>query len=269
MTSLLDRVSSQRWVHRAVGALGIYRASAAVLRRFPLERRFRPSGLVYRLTSLDQLGIAGEIFGDRVYSPVLALERIDSIIDLGCNAGWFALYLAAERPNPGRRALLVDANPRIVEEARWHVERNHLRNHLVALGAVGLPAGTASAVFHVSPSASQSSLLEHQPEKQLPVKGRIVDVTVPALVVGNEWRKDFDGDVDLVKIDIEGNELDFIENEAAFLRDRARAVLLEWHKWHVTLAEVDAALGRLGFQRTAVTAETDITGVALYRRPAG
>jgi FkbM family methyltransferase len=269
VSSLLDRVSSQRWVHSAVGALGIYRASAAVLHRFPIQRRLEPSGLVYRLTSLDQLGIAGEIFGERVYRPVLALERIDTFVDLGCNAGWFALYLAAERPNSERRGLLVDANPRIVGEARWHVERNALRNHRVVLGAVGLPAGTTTAVFHVSPSASQSSLLEHQPDKQLPVKGRIVDVTVPALVVGDQWRKDFDGHVDLVKVDIEGNELDFIRNEAPFLREHAGAVLLEWHKWHVSLAEVDAALGNLRFERTAVTAETGITGVALYQREAG
>ena len=269
MSSLLDRVSSHRWVHRLVAALGVYRVSGAVLHRFPVYRRVSQGGLVYRLTSLDQVGIAGEIFSQGAYSSVLVLDRIDTFIDLGCNAGWFALYLAAERPSSSRRGLLIDANPRIVEEARWHVERNHLPNHTVALGAVGLPHGTRSAVFHVSPSASQSSLLEHQGDKQLPLKGRIVDVTVPALVVADEWRRDFDGDVDLVKIDIEGNELDFIRNEAEFLHDRAHAILLEWHKWHVSIAEVDAALGALGFERTRVTAESDITGVALYRSIGG
>ena len=46
----------------------------------------------------------------------------------------------------------------------------------------------------------------------------------------------------LVKIDIEGNELDFIRHEGAFLRERVRAIVLEWHKWQVTLPEPDSSL---------------------------
>jgi FkbM family methyltransferase len=265
VSSLVDRISSHRWVHHVVGALGIYRMAGPVLRRFPLMRRLEPSGIVYRITSLDQIGIAAEVFGQRAYAVALDFERINTFVDLGCNAGWFALFLAAERPNPGRAGLLMDANQRIVDEARWHIERNGLQHHEVVFGAVGLPAGTREAVFHISPSASQSSLLEHKADVQLPVKGRIIDVTVPAISVAEEWRKRFDGPIDLVKIDIEGNELDFIQNEGGFLRNRAHAVLLEWHKWQVTLSELDAALGALGFARVSVSGETPTTGVALYR----
>ena len=267
--SLIDRISAHRWVHRLVGAAGIYRAAGPIMRRFPVYRRLEPGGLVYRLTSLDQIGVADEMFGKRTYASVLDLGRIETFIDLGCNAGWFALLLAAEQPGVARRAVLVDANPRLVEEARWLVERNHLRDHAVVFGAVGLPAGTKSVVFHVLPSASQSSLLDHDPDKQLPVKGRIVDIMVPAVSAKESWDRAFGGKVDLVKVDIEGNELDFIHNEGEFLREQVGAVLLEFHKWHVTLAQVDAALADLGFERAHLTAETDITGVALYRRSGG
>ena len=269
MSSFIDRISSHRAVHRVVGALGVYRAAAPILRRFPVSRKLGPGGLVYRLTSLDQIGVANEMFAQRTYETVLELGRSETFVDLGCNAGWFAVYLANEMPGLERRALLVDANPRLVEEARWHVERNHLSNHVVVFGAAGLPPGTTTAVFHVSPSASQSSLLAYDADKQLPVKGRIVDLVVPAVSVAHEWQKAFGGPVDLLKLDIEGNELDFVLNEGEFLRDQVGAVLLEYHKWHVTLAEVDAALGRLGFARTRLTGETAITGVALYRRARG
>lgn len=269
MSSLLDRISSQLWVHRVIGALGIYRVAAPIMRRFPLYRKLEPQGLVYRLTSPDQLGIADEMFKRHAYASVHELGAIKTFIDLGCNAGWFALYLANELPGVERRALLVDANPRLVEEARWHVARNHLQHHQVVFGAVGLPAGTETVVFHVNPSASQSSLLAYEPGKQLPVKGRIVDITVPALSVADEWGKDFGGPVDLLKLDIEGNELDFVRHEGEFLRDQVRAILLEFHKWHATLAEVDATLGERGFARSRLTGETDITGVALYRRADG
>jgi len=249
-----------------VAALSIYRIVGPVLNRFPIQRRIKPSGLVYRITSLDQLGIADEVFVQKTYAAALNLPRINALIDLGCNAGWFALWLAAEQPNPQRVGLLVDANQRMVAEAAWHVQRNDLEHHRVLFGAVGLPPGTRFAIFHILPSASQSSLLEHNADVQFPVKGRITDVTVPAVSIGREWRTDFgDAPVDLLKIDIEGNELDFIRYEGDFIRASVRAILLEWHKWHVSLADVDAALGDLGFAHSRTYAENELTGIALYQ----
>jgi FkbM family methyltransferase len=146
------------------------------------------------------------------------------------------------------------------------MKRNGMERHRVVFGAVGLPPDTPTAVFHVLPSASQSSLLEHNSDIQLPVKGHITDVTVPAVSIGSEWRTHFDDTpVDLLKLDIEGNELDFIRYEGKFLTERVRAILLEWHKWHVSLADLDAALGTLGFARRGTYAENDLTGIAMYQ----
>ena len=263
---LIARLSGHRWVHRVVAALSVYRIAGPVLNRLPIQRRIKPSGLVYRITSLDQFGIADELFAQKTYAAALNLPPINALVDLGCNAGWFALWLAAEQPNPKRVGLLVDANQRMVREAQWHMARNGLEHHSVVFGAVGLPPDTSAAVFHVLPSASQSSLLEHNSDVQLPVKGRITDVTVPAVSVGREWRTHFgDTTVDLLKLDIEGNELDFIRYEGEFLSEKVRAILLEWHKWHVSLAEVDAAFHTLGFARRATYAENDLTGIALFQ----
>jgi len=249
-----------------MAALAIYPIAESILAHRPLHRRTTANGMVYRLTSLDQLGIESEMFTQRGYAPVLDLPPIDSFIDLGCNSGWFAVWLAAQMPNPERKGLLIDANPRIVEEAKWHLTRNALQHHHVVCGAVGLAPGTDDAVFHVNPSASQSSLLEHD-DRQLPVKGHIQDVTVAAVSVAREWLAHFgEAPVDLMKIDIEGSELDIIRYEGEFIRERVRAILLEWHKWHVTLPEIDVALVALGFQRLGVYTEDELTGVALYRR---
>jgi hypothetical protein len=85
--------------------------------------------------------------------------------------------------------------------------------------------------------------------------------------MAREWRSRFgDKPVDLVKIDIEGNELDLIRNEGDFIREKVRGVILEWHKWHVSLSELDAALGELGLRTRGVYRETDLTGVAFYVR---
>jgi FkbM family methyltransferase len=254
-------------VHHAVAALSIYRWTGPLLARFPVHRRLRPSGLQYRITSLDQFGIADEMFVQRTYEAVLAERAINTFIDLGCNAGWFALWLESEMPNRERAALLVDANQFIVAEADWHLKKNRLEREHAVFGAVGLPPSSDSAVFHILPSASQSSLLEYEAGKQLPVKGRIRDVTVPAVSVEREWQARFgEAPVDLMKIDIEGNELDFIRHEGEFIKASVQTVLLEWHKWHVGIAELDTALAAIGFTRAGIYHENEMTGIALYRR---
>ena len=74
--------------------------------------------------------------------------------------------------------------------------------------------------------------------------------------------------VDLVKIDIEGLELDFAIYEGAFLSERVKRIVLEWHKWCVTLSQLDAQLASIGFERRGVYNEDDLVGLAIYENPA-
>src|SRR5207245_5812153 len=128
-------------------------------------------------------------------------------------------------------------------EANWLLKRNRLQNCVVVHGAVGLPPDQISTPFHVHPSSTASSLVEYQPLRQLPAKGRISDVTVPAVSVSEQWSKHFANPiVDLMKIDIEGSELNFVSYEGVFIRKRVRRIVLEWHKWCVSLTELDAQL---------------------------
>jgi FkbM family methyltransferase len=149
-------------------------------------------------------------------------------------------------------------------EAAWHMKRNGL-SCAVVHGAVGLPPGESSTTFHVHPSSSASSVLAYQEGKQHPVKGRITQVTVPAISVASEWKSRFgDTAVDLLKLDVEGKELDFVTYEGAFLERHVRALIVEWHKWSVTLPQLDAQLASIGFARREVPRESETTGVALY-----
>jgi FkbM family methyltransferase len=199
------------------------------------------------------------------YAPALLNRQVDSFIDLGCSAGWFALWLTARgrsRTSPG---LLIDANPRMVAEAIWHVKRNSLVGCAVVHGAVGLPPGESLTRFHIQPSSAASSVVPYQEARQYPAKGRIVDVDVPTVSVAKEWQRQFANTiVDLMKIDIEGKELDFIEYEGAFIQRSVKSLIVEWHKWCVTLDQLDARLESIGFKRQGVYGETAMVGVALY-----
>jgi FkbM family methyltransferase len=262
------RIGNHRWLHNVAAALHVYPIAGAWLRRFPLQRRLKPSGTVYRITSLDELTTEFELFIEESYSPAIDGRPIETFIDLGCNAGWFALWLAARGESP-KIGLLIDAHPRMVAEAAWHLRKNGLSRYVLIHGAVGLPPGQALTTFHVHPTSSASSVLPYQPDKQLPVKGRIADVEVPAVSVASEWNRHFgDVAVDLLKVDIEGTELDLMTYESDFIRERVRRIVVEWHKWCVSLEQLDAQLRATGFERLAVLKENDLAGLASYEKRA-
>jgi FkbM family methyltransferase len=269
VTPLVIRLGRHRWLHSVVAALPIYLLADLMLRRFPIQKRLSPGELVYRITSLDQLSLHSGLFVMNEYAPAVDGCRIATFIDLGCNAGWFTLWLTAHLQEAPTAGLLIDAHPLMASEASWHVERNHLPNCAVVHGAAGLPPTQSTTRFHLHPSRSASSVVSYQPGKQFPAKGKIVDVAVPAVSVSDEWRRRF-GDVmvDLVKIDIEGLELDFAIYESAFLSERVKRIVLEWHKWCVTLSQLDAQLASIGFERRGVYNEDDLVGLAIYENPA-
>jgi FkbM family methyltransferase len=265
-TGLAVQLGRYRWLHHVVAALRIFPIAGFVLRRYPIRRRLQPSGMVYRVTSLDQLQIEHEVFVRESYSPAVVDYAVRSFIDLGCNAGWFALWLSTVKPDPLRLGLLVDAHPHMVIEARWHLLRNGLSNFPVTHGAVGLPPNMSSAAFHLHPSTSASSLLPVNKHEQFPVKGKVADVDVPAVSVEDEWNRSFGNNVvDLMKIDIEGKELDFVRYEGPFLRDRVKRLIVEWHKSAVSLNQLDGQLAELGFERRGVYDEDQFSGLALYQ----
>jgi FkbM family methyltransferase len=267
MTMLHDRLGRHRWLHSLVAVLRIYPIADLVLRRVPIQRRVGREGLVYRVTSLDQLSIEYGIFTVEEYAAALTFRHpIKTFIDLGCNAGWFSIWLVARGVGPMSRGLLVDAHPRMVLEAIWHMQRNHLP-YSVVHGAVGLPPGQSSTNFYLHPSSSASSVVPYDSERQLPVKGKIIPVTVPAISVAAEWYRLYgDAEVDLLKLDVEGKELDFVQYESMFLQDKVRAMLVEWHEWSVALNQLDKSLDSIGFKRLATYHERNHAGLAAYEK---
>jgi hypothetical protein len=68
-----------------------------------------------------------------------------------------------------------------------------------------------------------------------------------------------------LKIDIEGSEKTFLQTDQQFLR-RVDSIILEWHKWIVSRAEVETMLGERGFRLVEVLEELPQTGIAWYQR---
>jgi hypothetical protein len=71
--------------------------------------------------------------------------------------------------------------------------------------------------------------------------------------------------VDLLKIDIEGAEMDFLRSHSLFL-ERVDAIVIEWHNWITSLPGVRRLLEQRGFLLQNLYNEDQHAGTALFSR---
>jgi hypothetical protein len=101
---------------------------------------------------------------------------------------------------------------------------------------------------------------------RVPEKGQLIERRVPAIQLAATWKAHAgEMPVDLLKIDVEGSELDLIRNNAELLAI-TRSIVLEWHKWVVALPDVEAALAGHGFRLGSVISEDQDAGVGFFVR---
>jgi FkbM family methyltransferase len=263
--SLIARLRQLKVLHHAIRAFRVQRVVHAVLTRVPIVRRLAGSGVRYRIQHLESFVMADEIFGARCYAEPFARKPVQSFIDVGSNVGYFVCFAAEATGSRDIVGLAVDANAEMVEETRWHVETNALHRVRVAHGAAGFGPEVSEVTFFVAASNVASSAQPHQ-NPQVPEKGRLVETRVPTIQLASAWRAHAgDAPVDLLKIDVEGSELELIRNSAELLRITS-SIVLEWHKWVVSLSEVEAALEPHGFHLGVIISEDRDAGVGLFVR---
>lgn len=148
---------------------------------------------------------------------VAALLRPDEVaFDVGANVGLYTL-LASRRVGPGGRVVAFEPLPGNLDYLRRHLELNDVRNVEVVAAAVGRAAGRAS--FLAARSRSMGRL----------DGGGGLDVEVVRLDSLLE-----SGRVPpprLVKMDIEGGEVDALLGAEVLLRVHRPIVLLATHGW--------------------------------------
>lgn len=265
---LISFAMRSRAVRIVLNAVRAREVAAWLLRRRPLVRRVPGSALVYRITGLDQLLVARELFTEGEYDALAQFRGVRTFADLGCNCGYFTLRLAALNDPATLRGIAVDAHPGMVEATRWHVERNGLRNVEPLWGLVGSATGGEKARFFVNVDAPGSSQFDRAPEGNVTVNPwRAIEA--PVLSLRDEWERRFgDARCDVLKVDIEGSEDAFLKQEAAFL-DRVELLVIELHRWIVDVDAVDAFLSARGFDARQTLRSNDDVRVALYVNRAG
>ena len=266
MRQVITSLSRSTTARRLVQVLRLHRLGNAWLRRVPLVKRLPESGVIYRATRLESIPLAVEMFEKgNLYDAALLPAGFTTFADLGCNVGYFTCWLAHLTRGRTLRGLMLDANPEAVEEARWHAEANRMPEVYAIHGIAGEGASGGFAEFYLYESNICST--SHLPDvERMNLKGKWEKIRVPCVSITDEWRQRFgETRCHVLKIDIEGSELNFLQAEQEFLR-LCDSVLVEWHKWTVTLDQLKEFLTSRGFAYVKTVEENEQMGTAFFKR---
>jgi len=269
MLNLITTLSRSAAIRRAIQILRLHRLGNFWLRRFPVVKRLPGSEIVYRATRLESIPLANEMFEKgNLYDATLLPENFTNYADLGCNVGYFTVWLAHLARGRKLSGLMLDANPDAVREAQWHAQANNMPEVFAINGIVGegQPGEFPEFFLYESNICSTSQLTE---EMQRNLKGRWTTVSVPCIQVAAQWQKHFGtARCHLLKIDIEGSEMHFLRRESTFLA-QVDTILIEWHTWGTTLDEIKRFLAAEHFSYIKTIEESATMGTAFFRRNSG
>lgn len=266
MRQLVTSLSRSAVLRRCVQRLRLHHLGNWWLRRFPLVRRLPESGVIYRSTRLESIPLAVEIFEKgSLYDAGVLPRDFTTFVDLGCNVGYFSCWLAHLARGRKLKGLMLDANPEAVKEAQWHAQANDMPEVFGLHGIVGEGAPGEFAEFFLYESNICST--SHLPDTvRAQLKGTWQKISVPCVRIEDHWRARFgDSRCHVLKVDVEGSELNFLRAESSFLA-LCDCLIVEWHKWEVSFDQLSTYLKTQGFGWTRTIEESADMGTAVFHR---
>src|ERR1051325_1001244 len=264
MRNFISWLSRSAAARRFVQVLRLHRLANAWLRHFPLVKQLPGSGVRYRATRVESIPLAQEMFDKgALYDASLLPKNFTTFADLGCNVGYFTCWLAHLAAVRQLKGLMLDANPYAVADAQWHASANGMNEVFGLHGIVGEGARGSSADFYLYES-NICSTSELPDVEKMGLKGKWEKISVPHVVVEDEWKKRFNGTrCHVLKIDVEGSEMNFLRAEESFL-SLVDSIIIEWHKWRVSLEDVRGFLEPRGFRYLKTIEENAQMGTAVF-----
>ncbi len=264
MNKTIVKISRSNALRKMFRALRFHRLYNRWLGRFPRTRALGDN-VVYRCRRTESVSLALEMLeGGNAYDASLLPENYTTFADLGCNVGFFACLLAHHARGRRISGIMVDANPAVIDEARWHVQKNHWSDVYVLQGLVGDVKEPGGADFYVN-EADTCSMAQLGDAQAGDIKG-FKKITVPVLSFGREWSQKMGNQrCHVLKMDIEGSELEFLQAEVEFL-GLVDSIFVEWHTHRVSFKELDSFLKSHGFGLVKIIEDFGTLGTAFYRR---
>jgi FkbM family methyltransferase len=164
----------------------------------------------------------GDVFEQGVYRIVLRhLPECSTIVDLGANIGFASLYLASAYPSA--RIFAIEPNGDNFELLKTNLKDLIREERCVPMQAAVWSARKALTVDpQWLPDAYNGYRLLEQPSPQNAVD-QVQGFTMEEILASSQFEQ-----VDLLKVDIEGAEVELFRNDLGWL-GRVRAIAIEFH----------------------------------------
>ena len=191
----------------------------------------------------------GDVIEEDVYGVALRhLPECSTIIDLGANIGLAALYLANAYPTA--RIFAVEPNRDNFELLKLNVKELTEDKRCVPLQAAAWSTRKALAVDPQWKSGAYNAyrLLDKSPPQN--ASEAVEGFTMEELIASSGFQE-----VDLLKVDIEGAELELFRDDVAWLA-RVKAIAIEFHGRSREESDFDRKLAANGFSVCEENAHT-------------
>jgi len=256
----MPKLKHSKTFHWLIRILHLQQIAKIILKWLSLN--FKVGEVTYRVLAPESFSVAREMFGLPTYRFLLNNVEIRTFIDLGCNTGFLACLLASEYGASHIVGVLVDANPDMVEESWWHLKRNGMAKCKAIWAVVG--PETTVADFFVSEFSIASSSRAFGADYPFPITA-MNKLTVPVISLHKLIVDEFgDKRINLLKVDIEGSELDLLGSDISYL-SQIDWIVIEWHKWVLSLSDVQKKLIPIRFEFISALKEDEICGLALFK----
>ncbi len=234
--------------------------------RLPNLRRRLPSGLELAVESPADWTIYNDVFAEGEYDAAIHAcldaaprDRPLTVLDLGANVGYFALRLAdlaLRRGGVDFRLIAVEASAGLAQaiERRLRAQPALTERVRVVHGLAGRRSGEGRLY--------ESALhFEHSALPRGDGRGRAVSYVDLAALTAS-WPQ-----IDLLKCDIEGAELELLETYGGDLLPRVRRAVVELHHARCDTGRCRELLHATGLARERVLRDAYGCSVVLLSRP--
>jgi FkbM family methyltransferase len=199
----------------SANALGYARAAADAWR----GETVRVAGMQVRVPGPRKIRLSVVGGNIRIHRLIDALVTSRAtVVDVGANIGYNTVY-AAQRVGAAGRVIAVEPAKDNLAVLERNIAATRLANVVVEPVAVGRTTGTFDFYVRGDVSAVNSLFPES-------CYAAVTDVVKVPLARLDDL---VDGNVDLVKIDVEGAELDVLAGMPRLLRAPRLALIVEWH----------------------------------------
>ncbi len=194
-----------------------------------MVRRIPPDELCFNIQGLylylnpDDLGLSAELAVEHVHEPILteALQSVlhpgMTVVDVGANLGYFAL-LAARAVGPEGKVIALEPFPVSYALLERNIKANNLTNVITFQLAAGERDG--DRVFYCYDQANWNSL---RAGRRRPISEILVKVCRLDRLL------EFEPRIDLIRMDVEGSELEVVRGAIGILNKHHPMLVIEVH----------------------------------------